>query len=474
VSARRLALIAALAWLALACPLRAVAAEAREDARLEQAGALLEREADWPQAIALYRQLVAEDPSAVEPRHQLARVLSWRGDYAESLALFDALLAAPEPPPDVAVERAEVLSWAGRSDEARAAFEAILTAHPGDARAARGLARTYRWSGQRTLARRWYQRALAAEDDAEARGELSALVGELERHAVASARYFHDSDSLTVWRSQGAFDLDLDFDTRLRVTSGSLWASQARDKLPRPGMADDDHAFDAIAAVERSFGARWKGALALGARAWERGGAMPLARGTLEFTPDERSSATLELRHDDLFERSNTLASALRGYGDTALRSSLWHQIGDRWEGYLAAEGGLISDGNAIALAEGSLGCKPWSGRDVMIGVAAEAQRYQRHSDFYYTPGLDVGAMLTLAGRMPIRGPLALTFDLGGGGGRSAELGEASWGPSYRLKAGLAWSRAGWSVAFDAERSESQRATLYTTTGVALSIGRRF
>jgi hypothetical protein len=456
-----------------ACLIVAFAARA-DDARLEQANALLEHESDWPQAVALYRQLCAEDPGALEPRHQLARVLSWRGDYGESLELFDQLLAAAAPPPDAAVERAEVLSWAGRSDEARAAFEAILAAHPDDARAARGLARVYRWTGRRTLARQWYQRALAAEEDAEARGELAALQAELQRSALGSARFFHDSDRFTLWRSQAEGAIDLDFDTRLRVTSGGLWASQDSDHLPRPNLATEDHGFDATVGIERQLGALVKATLALGGRYWEHGSARPLARGGLEYTPNELSSLSLELRHSDLLERSNSLASALRGYGDTALRGSLWRQLADRWEGYVAAEGASITDGNAIGLAEASAGYRPWLSREVTLGVSTEIQHYARHSDFYYSPEVDAAAMLTLVGRLPIRGPLAFTFDLGGGGGYSAERGAASWGPGYRLKAGLAWSRGGFSAALDAEHSQSQRATLYTTTGVALSIGRSF
>ena len=456
-----------------ACLIVAFAARA-DDARLEQANALLEHESDWPQAVALYRQLCAEDPAALEPRHQLARVLSWRGDYGESLELFDQLLAAAAPPPDAAVERAEVLSWAGRSDEARAAFEAILAAHPDDARAARGLARVYRWAGRRTLARQWYQRALAAEEDAEARGELAALQAELQRSALGSARFFHDSDRFTLWRSQAEAAVDLDFDTRLRFTTGSLWASQDADKLPRPNLASDDHGFDATLGIERQLGALVKGTLALGGRYWDRGSAQPLARGGLEYTPDERTSLGLELRYTDLLERANSLASALRGYGDTSLRASVWRQLSDRFEGYAAGEGAWITDGNALGLLEGSVGWRPWPARELTLGVAAEVQHFARHSDFYYSPDLDVETMVTLAGRLPIRGPVALTFDLGGGGGRSAELGNASWGPGYRVKAGLAWNRGGWSAAIDAERSQSQRAVVYTTTGVALSIGRTF
>jgi len=464
----RLTLMSLLAALVLALAARA------DDPRLEQANALLERESDWPQAVAIYRQLVAEDPAAVEPRHQLARVLSWRGDYPESLALFDALLAAPSPPPEAAVERAEVLSWTGRNDEARAAFEAILAAHPGDARAERGLARVYRWSGRRTQARIWYQRALADEEDAEARGELVALQGELQRSALGSVRYFHDSDRFTLWRSQAEVAVDLDFDTRLRFTSGGLWASQDPDKLPRPNLASEDHGFDATVAVERQLAELWKGTLMLGGRYWEHGSSRPLARAALEYTPDERTSLSLELRHTDLLERSNSLASALRGYGDTAVRASLWHQLADRWEAYVAAEGASITDGNVLGQAEASVGYRPWAARDVTIGLSSEVQHYERYSDFYYAPDLDAAAMVTLAGRLPIRGPLALTFDLGGGGGASEELGRTGFGPSYRLKAGLAWSRNGWTAALDGERGQSQRATLYTNTGVALSIGRSF
>jgi tetratricopeptide (TPR) repeat protein len=471
---------ARLPWLAACLALCLLSAAARAegaedgDARREQADALLDDEAHWPEAIAIYRALLAEDPNRSEVRHQLARVLSWRGEYDESIALFDALLTEPAPPPDAAVERAEVLSWAGRSAEARAAFEAILAAHPDDARAARGLARTYRWSGQRTLARRWYVRALAAEEDADARGELAALDRELQRQALASLRYFRDSDDFALWRTQAEFAVDLDFDTRLRVSSGSLWASQPARKLPRADMPDDDRGFDAVATVERQLATSFKGTLALGARSWEHGGTTPLARGALELSPDERSSYTLELRHDDLLERSMSLASALRGYSDSELRLSAWRQLAEHWEGYLAALGGLVSDGNGLALGETSVAYRPWSGRDVAFGIAAQAQHYGRHSDFYYTPDLDLEAMLTLSGRLPIHGPLAFTFDLGGGGGRSEEQGNVSWGPGYRVKLGLRFDRGGWSVALDGERSQSQREVLYTTNGFALSVGRTF
>jgi tetratricopeptide (TPR) repeat protein len=448
----------------------------RDEARLAEVGTLLGDRGRWDEAIAAYREIAASDPSWSAPRHQLARVLAWRGDYDESLALYDALLAEPDPPADAQVERAEVLSWAGRLEPARAAFEALLERRPGDPRAARGMARVHRWSGDRARADRWYARALAAEDDAEAREEWRTLRAELARAATVRGRAFRDSDDFQYLRSEARFEYDLDFDTRLRLSTAATrasvdeWAAGA----PLAGDAEDDLGLDARLAVERRLAPRWKGVLELGGRAWQHGDARPLARAGLEYSPDERTALGLELRHDDLLERSFSLASVLRGIGDTTLAATSWRQVAPGWETWTGVEASLFTDGNGQASLAGSIAWKPWRERQVLFGLAAGGGSYRDPSAYYYSPELDASGTVSVQGRLPIRGALELAFDLGGGLGYAREQEESGFGPAYRAKAGLSWRRGGFTASLDVARSQSQRSSVYTTHELQLALGYGF
>jgi tetratricopeptide (TPR) repeat protein len=472
----RRAILLALAAGLLALALPAPAEIARDEERLGRADALLAEKSGWDEAVAIYRALADEDPSWVAPRRQLARVLAWRGDYEESLALYDALLTASEPPADAAIERAEVLSWAGRSAEAQAAFEAVLAERPADPRAARGLARVHRWAGERSRADEWYRRALAAEEDPEARAEWIALRSELVRGPGARARFYRDSDDFTYLRSEARFELDLDFDTRLRMASGTTRASL--DEWPAgarlAGEPEEDRGYDARLAVERRLARRWKGLLEVGGRAWEHGDARPLVKAALEWSPDERTAIAMELRHDDLLERSFSLASVLRGIGDTTFAASSWRQLSPRFEAWAGSEASLLTDGNAQGSLSGSLSFKPWPERQVLVGVSAGGGGYRNASPYYYSPELDTSATLSAQGRLPVLGPLVFAFDVGGGAGYAVEKGESGFGPAYRAKGGLAWSRGGLTASFDIAHSQSVRSTEYRSDEIQLSLAWTF
>jgi tetratricopeptide (TPR) repeat protein len=448
---------------------------AAPDPRLERADALLASEAGYDQAIALYREVLAEQPGLVAARQQLARVLAWKEDYDASLQEYATLLSGPAPPADAAVEQAEVLSWAGRTDAARAAFEKILAAHPDDARAARGLARVYRWSGDRARADAWYARALALEDDKEARQEWQALRAELKRGLGTSARWFQDSDDFTYVRTQVALDADRGFDTHLKLLTGTIWA-----RYPWPadsryaGGPEEDRAYDARLVVDRRLDASWKGTLELGGRLWEHGTTRPLGRLALEYTPDEGTTFDLELRHDDLIERSFSLGSALRGIGDSTAAASAWRQLSQRFELWAGAEGSLFTDGNGQESFSTSLDFRPWHERQITVGLATGIASYRDYSQYYYSPSFDTATTLGAKGRLPIYGALALTFDVGAGLGYAVEHGNAGFGPEYHVKGGLAWSHHGFTVALDGAHSESQRSTSYTTQDVQLSLGWSF
>lgn len=467
--------IAAAVAFALVVSLPASAAGARDEARLAEAGALLEREAQWPDAIAIYRALVEADPDWSEPRLQLARVLAWKGEYDESLAHFDHLAASASPPPELAIERAEVLSWAGRTDEAQAGFEKILAAQPRDARAARGLARVYRWSGQKGRADRWYETSLGIEDDAEARSERDAMRAELKSEMTGGARAFFDSDDFSYVRSDARFARDLGFDTRLYASSATFFVDHDREEgAPLDGETESLRGFESRLGIEQRLGARTRGLLEVGGRYWDHADAVPVARASVEFDPRENTSLGLELSYEDMLERSYSLESVLENVRRSAAKASAWRQLTPAIEGYAEAGSALLSGSNAEFWGGTSFAWKPFAEREVRLALSLDAQRYQEHSDYYYSPELDLGATLSLMGRLPVHGPLAFTFDVGGGGGLSQEQGETEMGPAYRVKAGFAWRRGGFSIDADVARSQSVRAIAYTTHEAVLRVGWTF
>ncbi|RIK97110.1 MAG: hypothetical protein DCC71_21925 [Proteobacteria bacterium] len=450
-------------------------AAARDAAALERANGMLAEKAQWDAAIAIYRSLLDADPDWIEPRHRLASVLAWRGEYDEALAHMDRLAAAPDAPPDVAIVRAEVLSWTGRTQEARTAFEHRLAAQPGDARAARGLARTLRWSGERGAADRWYGRALALEDDAEARREHEAMRAELGRELRGGGRVFFDSEDFSYWRSDARFALDWDFDTRLYASSATLLVRHEREAgAVLDGAPESARGIESRLGVERRLGARTKGFVELGARVWEHADDVPLARAGVEWTPRENTSLSFELSHDDMLERSYSLESVLENVRRRGGKASLWRQLTPSTELYAESGGAWISGGNGETYGGASLSWRPFAAHEVRLALAVDASRYQERSDFYYSPAVDLGTTLSLFGRIPIRGPLAFTFDVGGGGGLSRETDATEVGPAYRAKAGLSFRRGGFTLELDGARSQSVRAIAYTTHEVTLRAGWSF
>jgi tetratricopeptide (TPR) repeat protein len=402
-------------------------------------------------------------------------VLAWRGDYAESLEHYEGVAASPAPPPDLATERAEVLSWAGRNEEARTIFEEVLARSPDDPRAARGLARTYRWSGQRTKANVWYIRALALQDDAEARQEYGALRGELKKKIGADAFAFSDSEKFSYIRTGADASLDWDFDTRIYAYTGAVFIAQDRDSEDVPlDSTDHDSAIEGRLGVERRFATRWKATAELGGRGWEHADDRVLARGVLEYAPDENAVAALEVDHGDQLEHSYSLESVQQGVARTGGKLSYWRQLSRAWEGYGEVGGAWLSDSNGEVTMGGSVAWRPLPAVDVQIAMALDAMHYQDVSPYYYSPDLDLGGTLSMMGRVPIHGALAFVFDAGGGAGFSQEQGVSSFGPAYRAKVGLRWDRGGFSVALDAARSQSVRESSYTTHEAALRVSWSF
>ena len=467
--------VLALALCALVAGRGAADPTQQQSERLERADALLEDRAGWDEAITLYRGLLAETPEWTEPRLSLARVLAWRGDYPESLEHFERVAKSPAAPADLAVERAEVLSWAGRNDEARVLFEATLAEKPDDPRAERGLARTYLWSGQRALANDWYISALALEDDVEARQEWSTLRGELKKRIAADAFAFRDSEKFSYLRAGIEASLDWNFDTRIYARTGTVLIAQPHGSdAVLPDSPSHDHAIEGRLGVERRFATHWKGVAELGGRGWEHATDHVLARGLLEYAPSENAVAAIEVAHGDQLENSYSFASVQQGIGRTGGTLSYWCQLNRAWEAYAAVGGAWLTDSNGEISLGGSTAWRPFPALDVQIALALDSMRYQDASPYYYSPAIDLGGMLSVMGRVPIYGGLSMNFDAGGGAGFSQEQGASSFGPAYRAKLGVRWERGGFSVALDAARSQSVRASSYTTHEAGLRVSWSF
>lgn len=443
--------------------------------RFERANALLENQSGWDEAIAQYRALLAEDPDWMEPRLQLARVLAWKGAYPEALEEYERVAQSPSAPPELTIERAEVLSWAGRNDEARALFEQQLATKPDDPRATRGLARTYAWSGQRGKANIWYDRAIQLEDDAEARQEWDTLRGELKNQVGANGYWFRDSEHFTYVRSGLEASKDLDFDTRIYTTLAAIFLSHDRDAdAVLAGAPEHDTGIDGRLGVERRFSQRWKGIGEIGARSWEHGDTFPVGRVVAEYAPDEGAVAALEIAHADQLERSYSLEGVLEGVQRTSGKLSYWTQITPTWEAYVEGGGAYLTDSNSEASLGGSVAWRPFRAIDMQIALALDAMHYADFSPYYYSPEVDVGGTVSVMGRVPIYDALAFVYDAGGGAGYSKEQSASDFGPAYRVKVGLRWDRDGFSVALDAARSQSVRASAYTTHEAALRVSWSF
>ncbi|MBN1947686.1 MAG: tetratricopeptide repeat protein [Bradymonadales bacterium] len=116
------------------------------------------------EAIAIYRQRIEAEPSAIEPRLRLAELLSWTiSRRPEAIQIYREVLAIDPASQEATLGLALVLSWEGERAEADALFDAILAEEPHHLEALLGRARSARWQGEWELARHLYDRALEIE-----------------------------------------------------------------------------------------------------------------------------------------------------------------------------------------------------------------------------------------------------------------------------------------------------------------------
>src|SRR5581483_5961132 len=86
----------------------------------------------FPEAMAQYQSVLADDPSNLAAQIGQARIASWQGDLANALELYAKVLRRNPNLYDAEVGRAFVLLWMGKKEEARPLFEALAKRNRND------------------------------------------------------------------------------------------------------------------------------------------------------------------------------------------------------------------------------------------------------------------------------------------------------------------------------------------------------
>ncbi len=133
----------------------------------------------YPEAEALYRDILRRHPDNDDIRTALARVLSWQGGHAEATTLYREVLARHPDDQDIRIALAQVLSWQKQFDEAGRLYGAVLQADPTQIEARRGLAEVAHWRGDRSEALQRYEALLADTHDPAIEQQIQAVKSEL-------------------------------------------------------------------------------------------------------------------------------------------------------------------------------------------------------------------------------------------------------------------------------------------------------
>lgn len=439
------------------------------DPRIIQANSLLESESDWPTAIDLYEEVLAEDPDHLAARQWLARVLSWQGNYEAAFLHYDVLLARPDPPADASIERAEVLSWAGDYAEAEAEFESILAADPANERAAQGLVRVYLWSGNGAKSDAAYQRALAisagepSEDLLNLKAEISADLG---TQAETDSTYFADSDGFRRFRVRVGGQREINRQTH-------LLASTAYTGVRSNGEGNDG--VDVYAGIERRFGKRLRVNAQLGFRHWSRSADRVLFRGEGEFTASERLATGVQFHYDDFLEQSDSLEAILAGLTITAGRGWVWHEFNEAVSGYAYLDIGYVSDGNKRIGMGTSYTYRPWSHWDLSFRWLSDFLTYSERSGLYYDPVVDFRSAVSVLGQLSLPRGFHIDAGIDLGISYARDGGITGVGVAFGIEGGPTWThRNGYFVSLRGRLARSQRATSYDSGGAWLTFGRDF
>lgn len=146
------------------------------DARLEQASRL-ELEGGDAKAIALYREMLHEDPRALEPRLALAALYARRSEHALALEQLDAVRSIDGETVEVQLEVAQNLAAMRRYDDAESELRRAERLSPD------------RWEVHQQLGILHFKRGLYEDADEELRRAI-------ELDPAQAASYFYRGEAL--------------------------------------------------------------------------------------------------------------------------------------------------------------------------------------------------------------------------------------------------------------------------------------
>jgi len=165
-----------------------VAGTARAQAAVDSAAADDAFDAgDNAKALALYDEILADDPGNIHALLRSGMLLSWDQKYDDALARYEQALTREPRNEDLLLERGKVLLWSKHYDEAIASFQRVLAQDPKQPWALCGTAQAYAWRGRNAEARPYYERALAADPNLK-EAQLGLAYVELESGDTSSAQ----------------------------------------------------------------------------------------------------------------------------------------------------------------------------------------------------------------------------------------------------------------------------------------------
>ncbi len=444
------------------------------DLRVIEANSLLSDPASRDRVIALYREVLSEDPSHRVARMWLARVLSWDGDYDEALTEYREIAMREADPIWVRKESADVLSWAGRYDEAYPLYLEVLELHPDDFELNLALARAYVWGGKSANARKAFERTLEIRDDVVVRDELAAL----KRSAASGAasgeglgQFARDSDKSEVWKERTAANYPISDKSRAQGRVGYTRISAN----PHDASARDRYqAFDWELALRHQFGQSLSAEVGMGARHWDHAEDRFLFRSRLDYTLNSATALGAAVEHGDFLDATASIDVVDHGISYTSLATSCWRSLGGNASAFGILTTTFVSDGNEAVAVHLNSSAKPWADHSLQLSLSANSVSYTGNSDHYYDPDLDIGADLGISARFPETGSIYARAGAAVGFGYAKQDGVKGSGLTYRVEMGSRAEAWGWWIDLSGHRSESQRSTVYTTHGALLRVGRSF
>lgn len=130
------------------------------------------RSGDYPRALALYGQLIAQDPGNAGYYLQLGTVQGWSGRHREAIATLEKGLALAPGDTDLRLAQARAYAWAGELGHAEELARGLAAAQPGNREVANLLGRVLLWQRRFDAAEEVFAGILAQAPD-----DTDALIG---------------------------------------------------------------------------------------------------------------------------------------------------------------------------------------------------------------------------------------------------------------------------------------------------------